>query len=93
MSSATIRISESSRKALKQLAARQGETMQAVLERSIELYRRHRLLEETNQAYAALRQDRKRWAALETERKQWDSTLQDGLDTEKVPVKRRKKAA
>ncbi|HEY5596391.1 MAG TPA: toxin-antitoxin system protein [Candidatus Bipolaricaulota bacterium] len=91
MSSATIRISKTSRETLKQLAIQQGKTMQAVLERSIELYRRHRLLEETNQAYAALRQDRKRWDALEAERKQWDTTLQDGLDTKKAPVKRRKK--
>lgn len=93
MPSATIRISNSSREVLKQLAARQGETMQAVLERSIELYRRHRLLQETNQAYAALRQDRKRWAALEAERRQWDPTLQDGLTTGNVSTKRHKKVA
>ena len=91
MPSATIRISKSSREVLKQLAAQQGETMQAVLERSIEFYRRQRLLEETNRAYAALRQDPKQWAALEAERQGWDSTLQDGLNTGKNRVSPRKK--
>ena len=58
MLSVTVRISETSRNILRELAAQQGESMQAVLEKSIEHYRRQRFLEEVNRAYAALRQDR-----------------------------------
>ena len=54
--------------------------MQAILEKSIEYYRRQRFLEEVNAAYAALRQDYRAWEAVKQERAQWDATLFDGLE-------------
>lgn len=80
MASATVRISETSRKTLKDLAAQENGSMQAVLEKAIEHYRRRRFLEQVNTAYAALQQDRKTWTAVEKERVQWDATLGDGLE-------------
>ncbi len=81
MPGATVRISIASRNALRELAAQAGEPMQAILDKAIENYRRHRFLEEVNTAYAALRQDDKAWATLKRERKEWEVTLKDGLDT------------
>lgn len=79
MLSTTVRISEASRKALGELAAREGQPMQTVLEKAIELYRRQRFLEEVNTAFEKLRQDPEAWAAVEQERVPWEATLGDGL--------------
>lgn len=88
MQSATVRISELSRKALRDLSDKTGEPMQAILDKAIEHYRRQRFLEEVNTAYAAIRQDEKAWSAVETERGEWDATLLDGLQE----VEKRRKA-
>ena len=80
MPSATVRISDTSRNILRELAAREGKSMQAVLEKAIEAYRRQRFLKEVNTAYSVLRQDHKVWAAVEKERAEWDATLGDGLE-------------
>lgn len=84
MSNATVRISQHSREVLKQLAVHEGKSMQAMLEKSIELYRRQQFLEIVNQAYAVLRQDSEAWNAVESERAQLDVTLSDGLDSEET---------
>ena len=54
--------------------------MQAVLERAIESYRRQRLLEEANAAYARLRSSPSAWSQEQKERRMWESTLADGLE-------------
>ena len=66
--------------ALRSLASREEKPMQEVLEKAIELYRRKRLLEMGNEAYAALRNDPRAWEQELAERKLWESTLADGLD-------------
>jgi hypothetical protein len=83
VASATVRISQSARDTLRDLASKTGESMQTVLERAIEEYRRRRFLEETNAAYAALRQNEPDWEALQRERAEWDETLLDGLEQDK----------
>lgn len=80
MSSTTIRISREIQGTLRALAAKEGKPMQEVLARAVELYRRKRLIEMGNQAYAALRNDPKAWEQELAERKAWESTLADGLD-------------
>lgn len=87
MQSATVRISELSRKALRDLSEKTGEPMQAILDKAIELYRRQRFLEEVNTAYAAVRQDEKAWSEIEKERGEWDATLLDGLQEVEKPSK------
>lgn len=82
MSSAIVRISKSSHQILQELSSRQGESMQAILNKAIEEYRRKQFFEEANAAYAALRKDPKAWKQEQEERALWDATLQDGLDPE-----------
>lgn len=50
MASATVRISEDSRNTLRELATQEGASMQSVIERAIEQYRRQRFLEKANDA-------------------------------------------
>jgi len=76
----TIRISRETQEILRSLAAREGTAMQEVLEKAIEAYRRKRLLEMGNRAYAALKDDPKAWEQELAERKLWENTLADGLD-------------
>jgi len=77
MQSATVRISTTSHNLLKELAARSGESMQVILDRAIEQYRRQAFLQEANQAYAALRNNSEAWQAELEEREAWDVTLSD----------------
>ncbi len=57
--------------------------MQAILDKTIEEYRRRVFLEEVNKAYATLRQNPDAWAEVEKERAEWDATLADGLNLTK----------
>jgi hypothetical protein len=80
MSTLTVRISDSSRTTLRELAAKEKASMQAILDKALESYRRQLFLAEVNKAYAALRQDPKAWAQVEKERAEWDAALGDGLE-------------
>ncbi len=82
MGSTSVRISQETREALRALAAESQSSMREVLERAIECYRRQRLLEQANEAYAALRADPKAWQQELQERQAWDATLADGLAPE-----------
>ncbi len=78
----TVRISEASHQLLRELAKGSGESMQAILDRALEDYRRKRFLEECNAAYGALRANPEAWADVEGERRRLEGTLMDGLDSE-----------
>lgn len=78
----TTRISEPARETLRKLAEESGESMQALLEKAVEAYRRQRFLEETNRALEALRASPQAWKTEQAERKAWDSSLADGLQEE-----------
>jgi hypothetical protein len=82
MPGATVRISDASRNILRKLAAQEGESMQSVLEKAIEAYRRRHFLKEVNKAYSALRQNHESWTAIEKEMAEWDTTLGDGLESD-----------
>ncbi len=82
MSSANVRISEEARNVLRELAQREHASMQTVLDKAIESYRRQKFLDEANTAYAALKSDPKTWEQEQEEREVWDNTLQDGLEVE-----------
>ena len=80
MASTTIRVSQQTRALIHALAKADGLSMQETVARAVEAYRRHRLLRETNAAYAALHADpaaRVDWAR---DRDAWDETLADGLE-------------
>ena len=80
MASATVRISDQSKKTLRELSQELGEAMQAIADKAIEEYRRKCFLEAANAEYAALRADPEAWAEFQSELALWDSTLMDGLD-------------
>jgi predicted transcriptional regulator len=79
MTTTTIRVSIRTRKTLHALAEASGASMQQVIDRALELYRRQQLLLNTNAAYARLRQQENEWNDYQTELKEWDETITDGL--------------
>lgn len=50
----------------------------------LDLARRQRLFDETNQAYAALRADPEAWRMEVAEREAWETALLDGLDKDET---------
>lgn len=84
MATTTVRLAETTRAALRQLAAETGEPMSVVLEKAVEAYRRQRLFAQANAAYAALRSDPEVWAEEVAERREWEATLSDGLTEDKA---------
>ncbi len=81
MPSATVRISSTTQRMLRELAANTGESMQSLLDKAIEAYRRERFLDQANTAFAALRRDPKKWKAELEERNAWDATLGDDMES------------
>jgi hypothetical protein len=82
VASTTVRVRSDTRATLRQLAREANEPMQETLAKAVEAYRRLRLLEATNAAYARLHRDPSAWAEVEDERRLWESTLGDGLESE-----------
>ncbi len=78
MPSTTIRISESTRRMLGELARQDGKSLQSVLDRAIETYRRQRFLEGLHNDFKALRSDPEAWRTEKEERAAWDAALADG---------------
>lgn len=73
----TVRINEGTHKALRDLAESERISLQTVVERAIENYRRQRFLEAANRQYAALRTNAGAWAEEQAERDLWDETIAD----------------
>lgn len=78
--STTVRISDQTRDNLRELARRSGESMQTLLDRAVEQYRRSRFFADVDAAYAALRADPESWSEELAEREALDGTLADDLD-------------
>jgi hypothetical protein len=76
----SVALSETSHQTLTQLAKNQGISVQSLLERAIEDYRRKLFLMEANSAYQALRDDPQAWEEELEERRLWEATLEDGLE-------------
>ncbi len=76
----TTRISGPSREVLQRLAEETGESVQAILDKAIEMYRRHRFLEKANLAFEALRANRKAWKEELAERQAWDIALRGSVE-------------
>jgi len=83
MVSSTVRITPEARKSLREIADSTGQSMQEVLSKAIEDYRRKTFLETANAAFAALRNDARAWKQEQEEREAWDATLSDGLENGK----------
>lgn len=77
MGAGTVRISDSARRALRDLSERERVPMQTVLDRAIETYRRQRFLAAVNSTFADLRGDQATWQTEATERSEWSATTAD----------------
>ena len=79
----TVRITEKAQGVLREIADRSGVSMQDVLDRAVEVYRRHLILNEANRAYSIMKADPDLWNAELSERRLWESTLSDGIEDKK----------
>ncbi|MBI4317092.1 MAG: ribbon-helix-helix protein, CopG family [Chloroflexi bacterium] len=82
MPSTTVRISDTARETLRELAARTGRSMQDVLETAIDAYRRQQFFDEVDAAFRALKESPEEWQAEIEEREAVDGSLADGLEEE-----------
>ncbi len=82
MAGTMVRVKEETSGVLRELAREANEPMQEVLAKAVEAYRRQRILEQTNAAYAALREDTRRWQEVLDERVALEGTLSDDLAEE-----------
>ena len=71
MSTTTVRVNDSVKTTLHDLATHTGEPMSVILARAVECYRRQSLLEQANAAFAALRADPVAWQEELAERALW----------------------
>jgi len=74
-----VRLSQRAHTVLRQIADEEQQSMQAVLDKAIERYRRERFLHAANADFAALKSDPKAWKEELKERELWEHTLADGL--------------
>ena len=77
MARTTVRMTEETRAVLRELARETNETMQQVLAKAVEAYRRRWILERHNASYSALRADPEAWREVRQERAAWDMRPQD----------------
>jgi len=78
MGQVMVRIGEQTHQALRELAEADHQSMREVLEKAVEEYRRRRILEDANAAYAVLRSDPDAWQEVQAEQAEWEA-LSDGL--------------
>jgi predicted transcriptional regulator len=75
----TVRISNRAHEHLRELAARSGRPLQAVLESAIEAFRREAFFARLDAAYEAVWADEQAGREEREERALWEGTLADGL--------------
>lgn len=80
MKSSTVRIDNMTKMLLKELAEKEDQPMQTVLQEALMEYRRKIVLKEYAEAYGRLREDEKAWAEELKERAEWDNTIGDVLE-------------
>jgi hypothetical protein len=76
----TIRVREHVHASLQSLSTEMGESIQDIVEEAVEAFRRQRMLDQHNQAYAALKADPKRWQEELAERSGWNRANADRLE-------------
>lgn len=79
MKTTTVRIEGETQEKLRRLAVVSGQSMQQVLAKAVESYRRQQIITESNARYAALRADPQAWNDMQREREEWDIALSDDL--------------
>jgi predicted transcriptional regulator len=80
MESVTVRIPTQLRDVLKSMSEQTNQSMQDIIAKAVENYRRELFFAKANEAYARLMADPVQKAEHEAELREWDCTLMDGLD-------------
>ena len=75
-----MRIEEETHQTLRELSEHMKQPMQTIVSWAIEAYRRARMFEEANRAFAKLRSDASAWREEVEERVAWEATLEDNLE-------------
>ncbi len=75
-----VRVNESTHSAISSLAKELGESMQTVVDKAIERYKREIFLEHLNEDFRRFRENEKDWNAELEERRLWDNTMLDGVE-------------
>lgn len=78
--SINVRVTKQTHQQLAALAKESGLSMQTILDRAVEIYRRQSFLQALNADFATLRSQQEEWDAEIEERKLWEQTLADGLE-------------
>lgn len=81
MPTRTVRISATAYRTLRKLADADGLSLQAEVDCVVERYRRQRILEEANSAFARMRSDEAAWQEELDERTAWNAALEDGIES------------
>ena len=76
----TVRITNSTREILDEIAAIEGRPRSAILADAVERYRRERFFKSLNDGYARLKADKKAWKEELKERDLWENTIRDNLE-------------
>ena len=82
MPGSTVRISDGSRKILRDLSRKRKSSMQHVLDEALREYQAKVYFDELSAYYRELKADPAAWAEEMEERRLWDATLMDGIDTD-----------
>lgn len=82
----TVRVREETRDLLRDLAEQTHASMQDVLVRALEQYRRQLMIDRANAAYAALREDADAWQEVQRERELFEHALSDGIEDDPYPL-------
>lgn len=78
----TAKISENSEIILGRLQRRYHKSKTAIIEQALKKYEDQIILDEINEAYARLKEDKKAWKEELEERHVLEGTIGDGLDNE-----------
>lgn len=75
MSGLNVNISDTAHKILIELSAQEGSSIDTILDRAVELYRRQKFLEQANVTFQALKNNPNEWEEELKERELWDNSL------------------
>jgi len=75
-----VRVNETTHTAIRNLANELGESMQSIVDKAIERYKRELFLESLNQDFKKLQENEIDWENELEERRLWENTLLDGVE-------------
>ncbi len=75
-----VRVNEETHAIIRDLAKESGESMQRIIDKAVERYKRELFLESLNEDFKNLRENETEWACELEERRLWENTLLDGVE-------------